>query len=98
MGRLLSLQTPHYKLRTSPLHGLDDRRDPHPDANALRREAVALARAPQLVRDRRDETRARRAERMADGDRAAVDVDLVHRDAELFARGDHLRGERLVEF
>src|SRR5581483_12432168 len=76
---------------------LDDRRDAHADADALRRQAVALAAAAQFVRDRRDEPRAGRAERVADGDRAAVDVDAVERDAELLARGQDLRRERLVE-
>ena len=37
------------------------------------------------------------AERVAEGDGAAVDVELVPRDAELVADGHDLRGERLVD-
>ena len=37
------------------------------------------------------------AERVAEGDRAAVHVELVPRDAEVLGRRDHLRGERLVD-
>ena len=38
-----------------------------------------------------------RADRVAERDRAAVDVDLVPVEAELAAVGQHLRGERLVD-
>ncbi len=37
------------------------------------------------------------AERVAERDRAAVDVELLARDAEVLGRRDHLRGERLVD-
>src|SRR6185295_1849343 len=38
------------------------------------------------------------AVRMADRDRAAIDVEPVHRDAELVGAIEHLHRERLVEF
>ena len=43
------------------------------------------------------EPRARHAVRMADGDRAAVDVEAIVRNAERVAAVDHLHGERLVQ-
>src|SRR5690606_8798179 len=39
----------------------------------------------------------RHAEGVADGDGAAVDVQLLQRDAEVAVGGDHLGGERLVD-
>ena len=41
--------------------------------------------------------RAAHAVGVADRDRAAVDVELLHRDAELVAAVEHLHGERLVQ-
>ena len=64
-------------------------------------QAVASPRfsaaAPQLERQRQQQARAGHAERMAERDRAAVDVDLVAIEAELLLDGEILRGERLVD-
>src|SRR5437762_9318133 len=49
----------------------DDRRDPHPAADAHRDEAGALVAALELVEDRADQHGACRTERVAEGDRAA---------------------------
>ena len=51
----------------------------------------------ELVEQRADEHRAGRAERMAHRDRAAVDVDLLVRHAELLHEAHRHRGERLVD-
>src|SRR6187401_22740 len=56
---------------------LDQQRDALPAANASGRDAIAQARSLQLARDRNGEAHAGGAERMADRDRAAVDVELV---------------------
>ena len=79
------------------LDALDDRRDPlaHPDAH--RGQAVAAAGPAQLVDQHRDQAAAAHPERMAERDRAAVDVDLGRVEAELVDADDRLRGERLVE-
>ena len=72
-------------------------RDRSPAAEAERREALPPAAPPKLVEERRQDARARRADRVAERDRAAVDVDLVPVEAELVAIGQDLRGERLVD-
>ena len=54
-------------------------------------------RGAELVQQRGDDPRPARADRVAERDRAAVDVDLVPVEAELATVGQHLRGERLVD-
>src|SRR5258708_27262895 len=61
--------------------------------SALRRQAVAAAAALELARHGRDQPGAGGAERVTDGDRAAVHVGAVGGDAEVAQRGNHLRGE-----
>jgi len=56
---------------------------PLADADAQRGEAVAAPAPAQLVQERDDEPRTAHAERMAERDRAAVDVHLVAGEAEL---------------
>src|SRR5687767_606916 len=65
--------------------------DAHRDAHAL--GAAALAFDQRMT----GEALAAHAIRMADGDRAAVDVELVHRDAELVGAIQHLHRERFIE-
>src|SRR5437899_11832658 len=57
-----------------------------------------VAGAATLALDQRmaDHARAAHPVRMADRDGAAIDVELVHRDAQLVAAVDDLHGERLV--
>src|SRR5947207_3722961 len=64
---------------------------------AHRHEADLLVGALELVQQRRDQPRAGRPERMAQGDRAAVHVDLVHVRLELATPGRDHRGEGLVD-
>src|SRR2546426_11710018 len=68
-----------------------------PAADAHRHHAVARLAAQHLVGDGADHARARHAERMPDGDRAAVDVQLRGIETERVATVDDLRGEGLVE-
>src|SRR5688500_16157156 len=83
--------------RTCELNPLDDHRNPLPAADARGSQPVALLAAAQLVQDREHETRAGRAERMAERDRAAVDVELLHVEVELFRNGKDLPGKGLVD-
>ena len=75
------------RLRRRPRVGaLEERRDALADADAQRREPVATVAAAQLVQQRDDEPRAAHPERMAERDRAAVDVHLLLVEAELADR------------
>src|SRR3984885_15642061 len=76
---------------------LDDRRGAHAPADAQRDERRALAGALELVERRAEDHRAGCAQRMAHGDRAAVDVDLAVVEVERLAKAQHDRGERLVD-
>jgi hypothetical protein len=69
---------------------LDHRRQALPDADAHRRHAVAAAAAAELVGERADQAGARASERVAQRDRATVDVQAVVPEAELAHRGEHL--------
>src|SRR5690242_12402936 len=60
-------------------------------------DAVARLAAEHLVGDGADHARAGHAERMADGDRAAVLVQLDGVEPQAIAAVDDLRGERLVQ-
>ena len=84
-------------VRISARRALEERRLALADADAQRREAVAAAAAAQLVRERDDEPGAAHAERMAERDRAAVDVHALLVEPELAHDGEALRGERLVQ-
>src|SRR4051812_40797256 len=66
-------------------------------ARADRRHAEAAAPAAQLVDDRAEDACARGADRMAEGDRAAVDIDAVLLDAQLPDRLQRHGGEGLVD-
>src|SRR5689334_16735855 len=74
---------------------LDDHRVALAAARADRGAAQAAAPPAQLEHERAEDARARGADRMAEGDRAAVDVDLVLVDAEHPDRVQRDRGERL---
>src|SRR5262245_64681569 len=66
-------------------------------ALAHRLEAVPAAGAVELVEQRGHETRARRAEWMAERDRAAVHVHLGEVEAGLLLPREHDRRKRLVD-
>src|ERR1700726_1602938 len=73
-------------------------RDAHAAADAQRGEALLGVALLHLVKQRHQHAGARRADRMADGNGAAVDVDLAGVPAEVLVDGASLRGERLVGF
>jgi len=51
----------------------------------------------EFVEHRRDDAGARGADRVAEGDRAPVDVQAVVIEPEVAVTGEHLRGEGLVQ-
>jgi hypothetical protein len=67
------------------------------EVDTERREAKAAAASSEFVDQRHRQARTGGAERVADGDGAAVDVERLGVDAELVAGVDHLTGERLVD-
>src|ERR671917_2736269 len=66
-------------------------------ARADRGHAEPAAAAPQLVRERHQDARAARPDRVAEGDRAAVHVHLGLVDAQHSHRVERHRGEGLVD-
>ena len=81
----------------APTTALDDDGDALPAADARRADGELLATTAQLVDEVRRDARARRAERVAERDRAAVDVGPLAVEAELLLDGEVLRRERLVD-
>src|SRR3954470_8868115 len=75
----------------------EDRRHTLAATDAHRLETERLVLELQPVDQRAGDARAGHAERVADGDRAAVHVEPLDVDAELLVRRDHLSGERLVD-
>src|SRR5205814_8167090 len=65
------------------LLALDDESDPLADADAHGREATAGLPLAHFVHERRDQTRTRATERMAERDGSAVDVHPLVSEAEL---------------
>src|SRR5262249_37584501 len=61
----------------SSLNGFEDRRHTLAAADALRRQREAFALALQNLRGLARDPRTGRTQRMADGDRTAIDVDLL---------------------
>src|SRR5439155_18842969 len=81
----------------SLVDALDDRRDTLAAADAERGEAVFAAALAQLVREREQKARPRRAERVPERDRPAVHVGPVPVEAEILLHREVLRRERLVD-
>src|SRR3989442_9470809 len=79
------------------LDPLDDGGDPLAEANAHGLEPIARAAPLELVEQRRHELGARAAERVAECDRAAVDVYTAHVRVKLSLPREHDRSERLVD-
>src|SRR5262252_2907658 len=77
--------------------GFEEARGALATADAHRHHSVLRLATEHLVGDGADHARARHAEGVADGDRAAVRIELLHGNAELVAAVDHLRGESLVQ-
>ena len=82
---------------TSGLHTFKNCSQALADADAHRRDPVAAAAAAELVQEGGREAGAGAAERVAEGDRAAVDVEALLVDPELADAGEDLGGEGLVE-
>jgi len=82
------------------LDPLEDDGDPLANADAHGAKSEAAFGPEQLVRGGRGEASATGAERMADGDSAAVGVNVrgIVGQAEFAENGERLRGEGLVEF
>ncbi len=84
--------------RATNASALDAHRNAHAAADAKRGEALLGVALLHLIDQRGEDARARGADRVADRDRAAVDVDLVGVPAELLADRKRLRGEGFVGF
>src|SRR5262245_43829469 len=76
---------------------LEDHRDPLAAADARRRAAERLAAVLELAHQRQQQPGAGRAERVAERDRTAVDVDLPAIELQLLFATEVLRRERLVD-
>ena len=79
-------------------HRLKQPGRPHPATHAHGDDAVTQIASLQLTHEMPDLTRTGHAERMADGNRAAIDVVLVVIDLQPITAVQALRGERFVEF
>src|SRR5262245_19039545 len=79
------------------VYPVDDRPDALANADAHRREAITSSAPPQLVDKRRQDPRTRAAERVAERDRAAVDVDASAVEVLLTDALQRLGAERLIQ-
>src|SRR5205807_7707357 len=79
------------------LDALDQGACPEPAPATHRYEPDLLVGSLELVQKRCDEPGAGRAERMAERDRAPVNVDAIHIGLELASPGSHDGGEGLVD-
>src|SRR5579864_9648023 len=70
--------------------------DAHAAADAQRGQALLGVAFLHLIEERHQDARSRGADRMADGDCAAIDVDLAGVPAEVLVDRASLRDERLV--
>src|SRR6516225_6465617 len=77
-------------------HGLDRERHPHASRYTQRREAALRLPADHFIQQCDDDAGAGAANRVAERDGPAVDVQLVHRNRQVLENGEHLRGERFV--
>src|SRR4051812_44646850 len=68
----------------SELHSFDEHGDPLPAADACAADAVLCSAPLQLVQEVNGDAGPRGRERVAEGDRSAVDVRLLARQAEVF--------------
>ena len=83
---------PYRQLRRSMIMAM-----PWPPPTHIVSRPNVLVGVLQAVDQRGHDAGAGHAERVTEGDGAAVDVELVHRDAEVLGRRDDLGGERLVD-
>src|SRR4051794_35592402 len=83
--------------RAARLDSFEDGGEALADADAEGGDPVLAAAAAQLAAEGAGEAGAGAAERVAEGDRAAVDVEPLFVDPELTGAGEDLGGERLVD-
>src|SRR5205085_8009143 len=76
----------------------DDHRNALTAADAGRRQTVLLAATPKLVQHGQHQSRARCAERVAERNRAAVDIGALTVKPKLTLDGEVLAGEGFVHF
>ena len=79
------------------LHAFEDSSGAHAAAHAHRDQAVTRLSPPHFVEKRRRQLGAGAAERVAERDGAAVDVQSLRIDWQLAQAGNHLCGKRLVQ-
>src|SRR5581483_6229245 len=97
-GAVRARRTDGAQLRTpTPSDRFDRHRDRTAAAEAKRGDPPSAAARPERVHQGCEHTRAARADRVAEGDRAAVHVELRPVPTKLPVVGDHLSGERLVQ-
>src|ERR1700722_19794754 len=89
------MQVNRMRLLRSALHA---ERDAHAAADAERGETLLGVALLHLVQQRHQDAGAGSADRMAERNRAAIDVDLAGVPAEIFVDRAGLGGERLVGF
>src|SRR6516225_3573768 len=80
-----------------PLCPFDRERHTHAAAHAQRREAALRVAAHHLVEQRNDDPRTRAPDWMPERDRAAVDVEFLHRDRQVLQHSEDLRCKRFVQ-
>src|SRR5436853_6218684 len=80
------------------IHQLENSRCAHAAANAHRHHSVSSVASLQFAQDRCGQLCSRAAERMTEGNRAAIDVDLIRVKLEHLDYGERLRGESFVQF
>src|SRR6185436_8482003 len=83
--------------RRRSLIPLQQQSDALPAGDTEGRDAALRVPMLQLPSQGQDNPRAGAADGMSDGDAAAVDIETVMRDVEVFRTGQHLAGKRLVE-
>src|SRR3954465_3802341 len=86
------------KAMSFPLHALDDRGCAHAAADAQRHQRGRLVRALEFVKHGAENHRTGGAKRMAERDRAAIDVDLRIVDVESLDVAQHHGSKGFVEF
>src|SRR5687768_8051977 len=83
--------------RPSPSYALEDRGGAHAAADAHGHESVPDIAAPHLVEQCRRQLGAGTTQRVAEGDRATVDIQPLRIDRQLAQAREDLHGERLIE-
>src|SRR5579883_3223847 len=96
--RISSCSSVGAKFNIAGLYPFDNHRVRRAAALADRLQAIASAAALKFVQQHRGDARAGGAERMTNGDRAAVDVDLCEVGPGGLLPGQHNAGECLVDF